>query len=161
IETFRSLAAYLEIAAHQMKEPLNALTSDLRGLASDGGPPASHARLERARAALDRLHDSLRHLSVFTLGQPGRAPFSVNVLLHAPVLLWRQRAAEKTIVFEERYAVVPPVMGSAKRIQQALFNVLVNAVESMPYGGGRIVVETAFDRERITATVRDTGIGIR
>src|SRR6267378_3856229 len=38
-ETFRSLGAYLEIAAHQMKEPLQGLVSGLGTLAGEGGIP--------------------------------------------------------------------------------------------------------------------------
>src|SRR5213593_164498 len=34
-ETFRSLGAYLEIAAHQMKEPLHSVASGIAALATD------------------------------------------------------------------------------------------------------------------------------
>ena len=47
------------------------------------------------------------------------------------------------------------------RVHQALFNIIVNAVEAMPFGGGTIVVETAHENDRVIARVRDSGIGIR
>ncbi len=161
-ETFRSLGAYLEIAAHQMKEPLQAVASGIAGLASDGGlPDEARARVAALKVSMDRLNETLRHLAGYALSKPGRAPFSVNVLLHEAVLLCRRRAAEKQITFEERYGVVPPVMGSATRVHQAIFNIVVNAVESMPYSGGAIVVETTHENDRVIARVRDAGIGIR
>jgi signal transduction histidine kinase len=161
-ETYRSLGAYLEIAAHQMKEPMQALAQALEALAGESGLTES-ARTQAAavRSHELRLHEILRHLAGYALTKPGRAPFSVNILLHESILLCRQLAREKKILIEERYAVVPPVMGSADRMQQALFNIIVNAVEAMPFGGGSIVVETAHQDGRVIARVRDSGIGIR
>src|SRR5262245_45134868 len=143
-ETHRALGAYLEIAAHQMKEPLRALSSGLNSLvAGDGLSDEARARAESLRGHMDSLNGTLRHLAGYALTRPGRAPFSVNTLLHESILLCRHRAAEKKITFDERYGVVPPVMGSAMRVQQALFNIIVNAVEAMPFGGGTIEVTTA------------------
>jgi signal transduction histidine kinase len=161
-ETFRSLGAYLEILAHQMKEPLQETIDGIHRLASDGALPdgarqiAAHLK-DRGEA----LHANLKHLAGYGMAKPGRAPFSVNTLLREAILLCRHRAAEKKIRFEERYATIPPVFGSAVRVHQAIFNVIVNAVEAMPYSGGTIVVETALENDRVLARVRDTGIGIR
>jgi len=161
-ETFRSLGAYLEIAAHQMKEPLQAVSSGVASLAAEGGlPEAARPQVAALRTNLEHLNETLRHLAGYGLNKPGRAPFSVNVLLHEAILLCRRRAAEKTITFEERYGVVPPVMGSALRVHQAIFNIIVNAVEAMPFSGGTIVVETAHENDRVIARVCDSGIGIR
>jgi two-component system NtrC family sensor kinase len=161
-ETYRSLSAYLEIAAHQMKEPLRALSTGLDALAAETGlTEEAQKRVGALKTHMENLNGTLRHLAGYSLTRPGRAPFSVNILLRESILLCRRRAAEKKILFEERYAVVPPVMGSAMRVQQALFNVIVNAVEAMPFGGGTIVVETAHENDRVVARVRDQGIGIR
>src|SRR5437773_3531563 len=161
-ETYRSLSAYLEIAAHQMKEPLQGLMGGLKTLAAESELPDSlRERVAGLQSHGETLHGTLRHLAEYALTKPGRAPFSVNILLHESILLCRRRASEKKILFEERYAVVPPVMGSAMRVHQALFNIIVNAVEAMPFGGGTIVVETEHRGDRVIARVRDLGIGIR
>jgi signal transduction histidine kinase len=160
--TFRSLGTYLEIAAHQLREPLNRLAAGVQGLAADVALPEP---LQRAVAGLstqlEAVQGVLRHLSSYALTRPARAPFDVNDLLREAILLVRHRAEEKAIVFEERYAVVPPVFGPASRVQQAVLNVIVNAVEAMPFGGGTIRVETAHEGDRVTARVRDGGIGVR
>ena len=161
-ETYRSLGAYLEIASHQMKEPLQAVVGAAGAIASCAGLPEDlRGQVEALKAGTDGLAGTLRHLAGYTLARPGRAPFSVNVLLHEAILLCRRRAAEKKIVFEERYGTVPPVMGPATRIHQAIFSIIVNAVEAMPFGGGTIVVTTAHENGRVIARVRDSGIGIR
>jgi signal transduction histidine kinase len=162
VETFRSLGAYLEIAAHQIREPLQALVQEARVLAADGALPAeAGARAAKLLAQGEALQASLKHLAAFALDKPGRSPFNVNTLLHEAVLLLRHRTQEKNVRIEERYAVIPPVMGSAARVQQALLNVVINAVEAMPFDGGTITLETAHENDRVIARVRDTGIGIR
>ena len=161
-ETYRSLGAYLEIASHQMKEPLQAVVGAAGSIDSrDGLPEDLRKQVEALKAGTDGLAGTLRHLAGYALARPGRAPFSVNVLLHEAILLCRRRAAEKKIVIEERYGAVPPVMGPAARIHQAIFNIIVNAVEAMPFGGGTIVVATAHENERVIARICDSGIGIR
>ena len=161
-ETFRSLGAYLEIAAHQMREPLRTVLSGIEALAADGAlPEEARGRAEALRAQGEALRASLQHLAGYALNKPGRAPFSVNTLLREAVLLLRHRAQEKNITIEERFAVIPPVMGSAARVYLALLNIVINAIEAMPYDGGRITVETAHENDRVIARVRDTGIGIR
>ena len=161
-ETYRSLGAYLEIASHQMKEPLQAVVGAAGSIDSrDGLPEDLRKQVEALKAGTDGLAGTLRHLAGYALARPGRAPFSVNVLLHEAILLCGRRAAEKKIVIEERYGAVPPVMGPAARIHQAIFNIIVNAVEAMPFGGGTIVVATAHENERVIARICDSGIGIR
>ncbi len=161
-ETFRSLGPYLEIAAHQMRDPFKTLQAGVEALAVD----ASLAEPARGRVAalhghLEALGATLRHLASYSLTKPGRAPFNVNNLLREGILLVRHRAEEKRIAFDERYAVIPPVFGPASRVQQAIFNVIVNAVEAMPFEGGTIVVETTHPDDRVVARVRDVGIGVR
>jgi signal transduction histidine kinase len=161
-ETYRSLGAYLEIASHQMQEPLRAVLGAAGSIASRAGLPEDlRKQVEALKAGTDGLAGTLHHLAGYALARPGRAPFSVNVLLHEAILLCRRRAAEKKIVIEERYGAVPPVMGPAARIHQAIFNIIVNAVEAMPFGGGTIVVATAHENERVIARICDSGIGIR
>jgi signal transduction histidine kinase len=161
-ETFRSLGAYLEIAAHQMKEPLQGVVSGARALVSDRSlPEEARVRAEALLAQAEALQSSLKHLSGYALDKPGRSPFSVNTLLHESVRLVRHRTQDKNIRIEERYAVIPPVMGSAARVHQALLNIVINAIEAMPFDGGAITIETAHENDRVIARVRDTGIGIR
>ncbi|HEV8701278.1 MAG TPA: HAMP domain-containing sensor histidine kinase [Candidatus Polarisedimenticolia bacterium] len=161
-ETYRSLGAYVEIASHQMKEPLQAVVGAAAAIASRPDLSSDlRKQVDALKAGADGLAGTLRHLAGYTLARPGRAPFSVNVLFREAILLCRRRAGEKNIVFEERYGDIPPVMGPAARIHQAILNIIVNAVEAMPFGGGTIVITTTHEGEHVTARVSDSGIGIR
>ncbi len=162
IATYRSLGAYLEIAAHQMKEPLRDIVAGSEALSSSLSPDGkARAHVENLSLRIRELEAILRHLASYSLTKPGRAPFSVNTLLQHAILLCRHRAEEKRIRIEEHYAVIPPVFGPAERIEGAILNVLINAVESIPFEGGTIRIETRHEGERVVARVIDTGIGVK
>jgi signal transduction histidine kinase len=159
---FLSLGAYVDSAAEDIKGALDPLTTTAQALASDPELSETARRLALdLRAQIEALGSRLRHLVRYALTRPARAPFGINTLLREAIHLCRHRAEEKQIVFEEHYAVVPPVFGPASRMHQAILNVLVNAIEAMPHGGGTIVVETAHEGDQVVARVRDSGIGIR
>jgi signal transduction histidine kinase len=54
---------------------------------------------------------------------------------------------------------LPPVMGDGRRLHQALWNVLSNAMKYTP-DGGRITVSGRQVEDAIHLKVQDTGIGI-
>jgi len=160
--SFRSLAAYLDGASDGLKGPVAALGAEARALAADpslGGEVKAAA--ERVLAHAERLRGTVEPLARYALPQPARAPFDLNGLLREALDLCRRRGEEKRIRFEERYATLPPVFGPAARLRGALLNLVVNAIEAMPWSGGTIVVETSHRDGLVTARLRDTGIGIR
>jgi signal transduction histidine kinase len=132
-----SLPVYLEAAAPTLRQSLLALPQN------------------------DERHEALRPLASYAPASASRAPFDLNNLLREAIDLCRHRAGEKKIRFEERYADIPPVFGPAGRVAAALLNVVVNAVEAMPFTGGIVAVSTAHEGDRVVARVRDSGIGIR
>jgi signal transduction histidine kinase len=132
-----SLPVYLEAAAPTLRQSLATL-------------PQGDARQE-----------ALQPLAAYAPASAARAPFDLNNLLREAIDLCRHRAGEKRIRFEERYADIPPVFGPAGRVAAALLNVMVNAVEAMPFTGGTVSVATSHEGDRVVARVRDSGIGIR
>ena len=160
--SFRSLGAWIDAASGGWKESLHGLVGAARGLAMDSAIP-DEARQAAGRAAdqAGALQGSLGPLTSYALATPSKAPFNLNNLLRESIDLCRHRAEEKAIRFEERYAVIPPVFGPAGRVQSALLNVIINAVESMPHGGGTITIQTTHEGDRVVGRVRDTGIGIK
>ncbi|HYV85294.1 MAG TPA: HAMP domain-containing sensor histidine kinase [Patescibacteria group bacterium] len=158
----RALGAYLETTADSVKKSLGSLATDARSLASDGAAPEGvRATAERMAAQAVSVSETLRGLSGAAPPEPARSPFNVNNLLREALDLCRHRAEEKKIEFVESYAAVPPVFGPASRIHGALLNVLVNAIESMPHGGGRIEIDTRHAADQVVVRVKDGGIGIR
>jgi len=57
---------------------------------------------------------------------------------------------------------VPPVLGDINQLQQAVINLIFNAVDAMPKGG-TLTLKAHYDAKenRVILTVKDTGTGIR
>ncbi|MCZ6696026.1 MAG: HAMP domain-containing sensor histidine kinase [Acidobacteria bacterium] len=160
--TSSSLSSYLDIAAPTLKTSLRALIDGVEALAGDEqltGPARS--RLEEIRRHCTAVESAVGPLAGYSLSRPARAPFNLNGLLREAIDLCRHRAEDKKIRFEERYSVIPPIFGPAGRMNLALVNVIINAVESMPFVGGTVEVETTHVDGRVIARIRDGGIGIR
>jgi len=159
---FRSLGAYLDAAATTTAGLLQALREDGGRLAGDASlADAAREKADQVKKGCASLETALGPLAAYTLSRPARAPFSVNTLMREAINLCRHRAEEKRIQFDERYAVVPPVFGAGGRVRHALLNVVINAIEAMPHGGGTIFIETSPSDGKVLVTVRDSGIGIR
>jgi signal transduction histidine kinase len=69
-------------------------------------------------------------------------------------------AAEKQIELTEHpLPALPKVMGTPRRLNQVLVNLLGNAIKYTP-PGGRVTVEAGSDEDTVWVAVRDTGQGI-
>lgn len=158
----RSLGVWLEAAGATFKGPLATLQSDARSLAADASLPES-TRVA-AKSIVDRANafaEALKPILTYSLATPSRAPFNLNIVMREAIDLCRHRAEEKKIRFKEHYGDLPPVFGPGTRTETALLNLVVNAVESMPFEGGTIEVKTWHEDGKVVASIRDVGIGIR
>jgi signal transduction histidine kinase len=85
---------------------------------------------------------------------------ALEKLLNSVLALVRERARQKKLQLE---CDCPPDIGSIvadeRRLKQALFNVLSNAVKFTP-DGGRIVLSARRRGDEVVLTTADSGIGI-
>jgi signal transduction histidine kinase/FixJ family two-component response regulator len=74
---------------------------------------------------------------------------------------WKDQALAQgaTINVASDLLEVPPIMGDASRIREALINLIINAVDAMP-GGGTIALRTYTEGNRAVMSVGDTGKGM-
>ena len=160
--SFRSLGSYLDTTAATLQGPLRDLVGRAGTVSEDPSQPESaREAVDGIRRQAEAVQEILGPLASYSITRPSRAPFSLNDLLRDSIDLCRHRAEEKKIRFDERYAVLPPVFGPADRTQQALLNVIINAVEAMQFRGGTITVETSVEGDLVIGRIRDTGLGIR
>ena len=65
------------------------------------------------------------------------------------------------IELETEFGKLPPVLGEASEIREVITNLIVNAVDAMPYGGRLRFATRHLAREnRAELTVADTGVGM-
>jgi GAF domain-containing protein/ActR/RegA family two-component response regulator len=74
---------------------------------------------------------------------------------------WREEPTSRGIHIELRtsFAPLPPVLGDAAELREAMTNIILNAVDAMPEGG-TLCITTGCADERIEVTVQDTGTGM-
>jgi signal transduction histidine kinase/ActR/RegA family two-component response regulator len=95
------------------------------------------------------------------------APVNLNRTIEQVIDLtrsrWKTMPQEHGIVVQVEADLEPglaSVMGSDAEIRDALMNIVLNAVDSMPDGGRIILRSRATERNQVSVEVIDTGIGM-
>jgi signal transduction histidine kinase len=152
--------------AHELRTPLHIIRGNLEGVL-DGvyAPTSEHvaATLEET-ATLSRLVDDLLILSQAEAGQLPLQMESVDIadLLADVQTSFGGLAAEKQIDLQVRIDGRPErlvVTGDALRLDQALSNLVVNALQHTP-PGGRVRLQAGRQDGLLRLEVADTGEGI-
>jgi signal transduction histidine kinase len=160
--------AFLALLAHELRNPLAAISNALR-LLRDGR--SGEERRERALDAIDRqvphqgrLVDDLMDVSRITREKIELRREAMDLVTLAREMVEDHQGAVKearlTLALELPDDPVP-VQGDRIRLAQVLGNLLTNAIKFTD-PGGQIGVKVAVERDGQTAiiAVRDTGIGI-
>lgn len=167
LSTLGLLAAEL---AHEIRNPLTVLqmlfhSLDLRFPESDpraGDVAVFAATLARMNRLVERVLDLARQ------SEPRFVPVQINPLLTDLALLIRSKLRQHRIEFLTRLdPALPPVTADPAQLEQALLNLLLNAIEAMP-DGGRLTLTTRTVRRAlhpehpvwVALGVRDTGPGM-
>lgn len=161
----QSLAAVGQVAAsiaHEVGSPLNAILVNARMAAEDEDcPPHTRRSLESIATQSDRIGAVLRRM--LQLSQPldaseGRCEVRAvvnDVFAFVGGLLRKSKVVGTT--------ELPPhplrAEIRAEHLQQALFNLVVNAVQEQT-SGGRVVLAARRDGDRVRLEVRDAGTGV-
>jgi len=165
----RGLTRFYAAFAHDLKAPLNAMvmTLELLKLSLQGDSVDGSAREKQAKY-LGVLNDEIRRLDrqVRTLlnhtapPNDARSQFDLRVLLQDLEALLAPQARRQQVTLNSTLPDQPVLLvGQADRLKQGMLNILINALEAMPEGGGlTITLEATRGVARIT--VQDNGPGI-
>jgi len=165
-EADRRKDEFLAMLAHELRNPLGAITNAAH-LLKQLGPPEGNLRwardvIDRQAAHLARIVDDLLDVSRISRGQIvlRREP----VPLAAAVALALETVRPLIDARRQRFSSnVPPgpiwVDGDTTRLAQVIGNLLGNAARYTPEGGA-VWLSIAREGEEAVVRVRDTGIGI-
>lgn len=181
VEESQRLAALGELSAtmaHELGNPLNALSGHLQMLTHAGESSNRQRHLAVIRSEVDRMVSIIRQVLDQTRVRLRSAPINLNrtiqeVLFLLSPDLQKQRVTLKT----DLQADLPPVAGDPRALHGLLFNLAVNAVQAMPSGGkltirthaarsaelpGTVIVseDAVADGTAVRLTIADTGNGI-
>jgi PAS domain S-box-containing protein len=161
--------------AHQIGTPLNVISGSAEYLMMEWGAEKPRPQeLEIIIAQTDRITKLIQQLLNFA--RPARMelrPLDLSGLLREVLGLTEHQIAKGQISVEtDLRAGLPPTVGDANQLEQALLNIVINAWHAMP-GGGRLTLRTrpvpAGERHHrvgrpatsgVEAIIADTGTGI-
>jgi signal transduction histidine kinase len=156
---------FCDIAAHEMKTPLTILQGNLdvalmKARTSEEYREALLNNLEQV-GRLIALTRSLLTLANFTSGKPPvhLVPLALEPLVQDLVDELTLLADDRRITLSFEFQSVPPVLGDAQWLKQALINLLDNALHYTP-SGGAVTVRLQAIGDGVTVAVEDTGHGI-
>lgn len=150
--------------AHELRTPLFILQGNTEAML-DGVLPASKENLttiHQETLFLSRLVEDLRTLSLAEVGQLKFQPVATGIKELASKILdgFKAQAVTRNISLSLEDDGNPGIARvDPGRMEQVMRNLLTNAFQYTPEEG-KISIKIASDRERITISVIDTGIGI-
>jgi signal transduction histidine kinase len=150
--------------AHEMKNPLNAMTIHLELLKQKlaAGKPAD-LHVETIAHEIRRLDERIQGFLKFV--RPEETSFGPVALapLVGSVLDAVQPEAERAGVTIERACADGAllVQGDAAQLRDAFLNLAQNAIQAMPKGGRLTIRCEPMPNQRVRVRVEDTGVGIR
>ena len=158
---------FLATLSHELRTPINAVLGWAQMLREGvvRGPRATHAleAIERNALAQTRLIEELLDVSRIVTGKfrLDIVEFDLGGVVAAAVEGLGPAAQAKNITLrvQQPSGVSLKLRGDPHRIQQAIWNVVSNAVKFTPHGGA-VTVATARTATELHITVADTGEGI-
>jgi len=153
--------------AHDLRNPLLSISGSIQMLQRDLKLDSTDERLMNIiLRAKDQLENLIKNFLIFartTTRDRGEMPVN-EILDEALDALKEVPDWNDNIEIRRAYQKVPPIFGNRTEIRQTLWNILVNAVQSMP-DGGCLAIETLTlpgqNGERLVQVrIADSGCGI-
>jgi signal transduction histidine kinase len=160
---------FITNVSYELRTPLNTIIGFTEILANQYFGALNERQTDYARGILEAsrqllgLIDAILDLALVEAGRLTleRRPIAVRDMLNSVQALSRERARKQGIeVTLSCEADVGSMLGDERRLKQALFNLISNAIQYTPTGG-RISLSARRDDETIVFSVADTGIGIK
>lgn len=159
---FAEVGALAAEVAHEIKRPLAGIKSAIELIGQE------YAMSEQERRLLGDMESQLLHVDqtlrdLLSLAKPvglSAQPLRPHQVIDAALVrLSGTPGADRVTVVRDYGPAVPLVHGDSSRLEQAVLNLLLNAVEAMP-GGGRLTITTRGRDEAVEIHVADAGVGI-
>lgn len=148
--------------AHELKNPLSAVKALVQLGLREPREAASHPRLGMIEREVERMQELVkRHLA--SPRSPGRARLAPSRLVELAPLVSRVLLSLSAVASIGRVRLSArgeaTVEAEPRRLEEAVMNLVANAIEATPPGGA-VVVEVRQVGDEVEIAVRDTGRGM-
>jgi signal transduction histidine kinase len=164
---FAVLAHLAGSLAHEIRNPLHSIGLNAGVVQQYVGQPMTGSTITAMSDSLSTIQEETRRLTDLLnnyLGLLRSAPEPVHVDVQEvcrrviQLLSYAAMKARVEIRFE-RHVDLPPVFGVPDRLQQAVLNLVLNAIQAMPQGGS-VELRTSTADGLVRVSVTDTGPGL-
>jgi CheY-like chemotaxis protein len=165
--TLRALGELASGAAHHLNNLLAVITGRVQLLLQTAEGPAIRQPLEMVNQAAADAAEVVRRVQRFARTQAleDRQPVDLNQVAREVVEMtrarWHEEAQAHGISIDVALELnhVSFVLGNSAALREVATNLLINAVDAMPYGG-RIILRTFDDDADVCLVVSDEGVGM-
>jgi signal transduction histidine kinase len=161
--------SFISVAAHQLRTPLGSMRWSIELLSSgDLGELSSSAQevLATLYSNSERMHTLVNDLLNTSRieqkkGQEGRTLVDLKKIITHAVESLAGQASEEGVVVESSLPSQPltNILLVETHIQEAILNVLSNAIKYTP-SGGKVIITLSEQENKQVVSIQDTGIGI-
>ncbi len=151
--------------AHEINNPLEAITNCLYLLSTADLPPDCRTYLTLAQKELDRVTQITVQTLRFYRRSTKPSQTDIHELIETVTALFESRLVALQISVIREFSASPIILAHDGEIRQVIVNLIGNAIDALTQGG-TIIVRTASThewrtgREGIRITVADNGIGM-
>ncbi len=147
--------------AHEIGNPLAAISSELELLLGEQDLATVHTSLGQIRVQVGRISRILRELVDFARRRRDtEADLSLNSVVDDTLRLIRPDPRMRSVVLStDLDPDIPPVRLVEDRLVQVLLNLVLNALDAMP-SGGKLSIRTRPLDGAVLLEVSDTGVGM-
>ncbi len=163
---------FILLASHELRTPLTSIYGYVQMLLQDsqvpgdpeeeGSPRHLLQRIADASKRLSQVFDEIRNVSLIDADRLSLAsdPVILGKLIQNVVKNLENFGPSRALQFELKgLDEMPMICGDSRRLYQALWNVISNAMKYTP-DGGRITISSNCIEDTVHISVRDTGVGI-
>jgi len=159
---FAEVGALASEVAHEIKRPLAGIRGALELIGQEYAMGDAERRLlGQVQGQLEHVDETIRDM--LSLAKPvgiEKKPVRVQDVADAALVrLSGLPGTERVAIVRHYDAQAPEVLADGSRLEQAILNLCVNAVEAMP-SGGQLQVEVGRTAGGVEVAVTDTGPGI-
>jgi signal transduction histidine kinase/GTP-sensing pleiotropic transcriptional regulator CodY len=169
-ELDRMKSQFVSDVSHELRTPLTNMTIYLDLLANTNDPEKRRTHLDTLSRETSRLANLIEDLLTISRLEAGKVeinlrPFQINQLVRDLAFDRAMMADSRRLALQcEIMENLPPASGDERLLNQAISNLLTNAINYTP-AGGSIYLKTAFVQSSggeacVTVEVSDDGVGI-